>query len=177
MSKKAQTLGKADLRRYHSAMALFGSARQRTVTPAALNTALGEICAPSKTVWMLKKIGFKVRANKVGRDVISYTLVHAPHVKDANDRRPTAHKAEVSLSEFRAKWPSLLDDVGKGRIRRVVVVKRGKPFIAVTPASAHGEQRSIFGGLKGAVTIPPGVDLTKPVFEGEIDAELGILHR
>jgi len=36
--------------------------------------------------------------------------------------------------------------------------------------------RAVHGSMAGSVKIPPGFDLTAPIFEGEIDAELGILH-
>ena len=85
----------------------------------------------------------------------------------------------VSVTEFKAKCLGLIDDVGKRKLRRVTIMKRGKrvaELVAVTPAAS---KRKPFGHgfLKGSVVIPKGLDLTKPIFEGEIDAELGILHR
>jgi hypothetical protein len=64
-------------------------------------------------------------------------------------------------------------------LKRVTVTKRGKPVAVLTPPKAAKEKNlpSIFGCLKDRTFVPPGYDLTKPVFEEEWDAEKGILHR
>ena len=84
----------------------------------------------------------------------------------------------VSVTEFKAHCLSLMDEVNKRKLTRLKVEKRGKLHVVISaPATADRKRRSIFGALKGSVVIPKGLDLTKPVFEGEIDAEKGILHR
>jgi prevent-host-death family protein len=83
----------------------------------------------------------------------------------------------VSVTEFKAKCLSLMEDVSKHKVRQITVVKRGKPLVVIVAPRKPAARKSIFGALKGSVVIPEGLDLTKPVFEGEIDAEKGILHR
>lgn len=84
----------------------------------------------------------------------------------------------VSVTEFKAQCLSMMDAVHSGKIRRLKVEKRGKLHVEiVAPAPKSAKKHTMFGSLKGWVIIPEGLDLTKPVFDGEIDAEKGILHR
>jgi antitoxin (DNA-binding transcriptional repressor) of toxin-antitoxin stability system len=84
----------------------------------------------------------------------------------------------VSVTEFKAKCLSLMDDVHARKLVRLKVEKRGKPHVVISaPEPRSAKKRSSFGSLKGWVVIPEGLDLTKPVFDDEIDAEKGILHR
>lgn len=84
----------------------------------------------------------------------------------------------VSVTEFKAQCLAMMDEVHAGRIGRLKVEKHGKLHVEViAPAPESRKKRSSFGSLKGWVVVPKGLDLTKPVFEGEIDAEKGILHR
>ena len=84
----------------------------------------------------------------------------------------------VSVTEFKAHCLSLMDEVNKRRLTRLKVEKRGKLHVeVVAPAQESRKKRTSFGSLKGWVVVPKGFDLTKPVFEGELDAEKGILHR
>jgi hypothetical protein len=72
----------------------------------------------------------------------------------------------------------MMDAVHSGKISRLKVQKRGKLHVeVVAPVQESGKKRTSFGSLKGWVVIPKGLDLTKPIFEDEIDAEKGILHR
>lgn len=84
----------------------------------------------------------------------------------------------ITATEFKAKCLDILDQVQSRKLSRVTVTKRGKPVAVVTqpePEEAF-DPYSIFGCMKGTVTIPEGVDIVGPIFEGEILAEKGILH-
>lgn len=86
----------------------------------------------------------------------------------------------VSVTEFKAKCLGLIDDVDSKQLRRVTIVKRGRVVAALVPAALKKVKKAkpfAHGFLRGSVRIPEGLDLTKPIFEGEIDAEKGILHR
>jgi antitoxin (DNA-binding transcriptional repressor) of toxin-antitoxin stability system len=92
----------------------------------------------------------------------------------------TASEKTVSVTEFKAKCLGLIDGVNSKRLHRVTIVKRGRVVAALVraePKTAKKAKPFAHGFLKGSVVIPEGLDLTKPVFEGEIDAESGILHR
>lgn len=85
---------------YTKAMEVFKDAKQATVTPTQLTTAMGDGASASKTVWFLKKLGFNIQANKTGREVVSYTLLGAPDaapeqkaLKVAEAKKPKAPKA------------------------------------------------------------------------------------
>jgi prevent-host-death family protein len=91
-----------------------------------------------------------------------------------------ASEKTVSVTEFKAKCLGLIDGVNSKRLQRVTIVKRGRVVAALVPAAPKAAKKSkpfAHGFLKGSVVIPEGLDLTKPTFEGEIDAEKGILHR
>jgi prevent-host-death family protein len=91
-----------------------------------------------------------------------------------------ASEKTVSVTEFKAKCLSLIDGVNSKRLHRVTIVKRGRIVAALVPAEPKTAKKAkpfSHGFLKGSVVIPKGLDLTKPIFEGEIDAEKGILHR
>jgi antitoxin (DNA-binding transcriptional repressor) of toxin-antitoxin stability system len=85
----------------------------------------------------------------------------------------------VSVTEFKAKCLRLIDELDTNKLSRVTIVKRGREVASMTAPSKKSAQRKPFGHgfLKGSVVIPKGLDLAKPVFEDEIDAEKGILHR
>ena len=84
----------------------------------------------------------------------------------------------VSVTEFKTHCLSLMDDVNARKLSRLKIEKRGKPHVEiVAPARTSRKKRTAFGALKGWVTVPKGLDLTKPIFDGEVDAEKGILHR
>jgi prevent-host-death family protein len=86
----------------------------------------------------------------------------------------------VSVTEFKAKCLGLIDGVKSKKLRRVTIVKRGRVVAALVPAEPKAVKKAkpfAHGFLKGSVIIPEGLDLTKPVFDGEIDAEKGILYR
>ncbi len=91
-----------------------------------------------------------------------------------------ASEKTVSVTEFKAKCLGLIDGVNSKKLRKVTIMKRGRvvaALVPVEPKSAKKAKPFMHGFLKGSVVIPDGLDLTKPVLEGEIDAEKGILHR
>jgi len=83
----------------------------------------------------------------------------------------------LSVSAFKARCLAVFKALESGRLRRVVVTRRGKPVAAIEPPAAGAERPRLWGAHKGSVRVPPGVDLTEPTFDEPFDAELGILHR
>lgn len=75
---------------------------------------------------------------------------------------------EIGVTEFKAKSLALIDDVAKGRLTEVRLTKRGKVVARLTAEQRHeakgttGSSASLYGCLKGTITIPPGVDITEP---------------
>ncbi len=66
----------------------------------------------------------------------------------------------VAVSQFKARCHTLINQIATGRLRRIVLTKRGKPVAALVPAFPR-----LRGALKGTVFIPPGVDITEPTGE------------
>ncbi len=86
-------------------------------------------------------------------------------------------KQIINATEFKAKCLDLLDQVARGELDELQVTKRGRVVARVVPpAAAVGSLTEWIKSMRGSVTIPPGFDLTEPVFDGVCDAELGILH-
>nr|WP_314527476.1 type II toxin-antitoxin system Phd/YefM family antitoxin [uncultured Brevundimonas sp.] len=88
----------------------------------------------------------------------------------------------ITATEFKAKCLDLLDRVNSGEIRKVHITKRGKEAaVLVAPDAAikePWEPRSMFGSMKGSLTIDPGIDLTKPIYEQvfgtTVEADMGL---
>jgi antitoxin (DNA-binding transcriptional repressor) of toxin-antitoxin stability system len=84
----------------------------------------------------------------------------------------------LSASEFKAKCLDILKRLGERRLARVTVTRRGRIVAIITPPQVDdAAARSGFGSLAGTVHPQPGLDLTAPAFDGQSDAELGILYR
>ncbi len=83
----------------------------------------------------------------------------------------------VSATEFKAKCLDLLDQVGARQIERLEITKHGKVVAVLIPPTSQEEAvRQLHGFLRGSVIIPDGVDLTAPVLDEALDAEMGRLH-
>ena len=84
----------------------------------------------------------------------------------------------IGAADFKARCLDILDRLGSGQIERVIVTKRGKAVAVLTPpASAAPALETLHGFMRGSVIIPPGFDLTEPVFDEAFDAMSGALHR
>ena len=57
------------------------------------------------------------------------------------------------------------------------ITKRGRTVAVMEPPPIEdGDMEAWLAEMRRNTHIPPGVDLTEPVFEGEIVAEMGLLH-
>lgn len=85
----------------------------------------------------------------------------------------------VSVTEFKARCLELFDRLQLGQIDRIEVTRRGKVVAMVESPHARDAEaaRAVHGSLADVTFIPPGLDLTRPVFDGSLDAEAGLLHR
>lgn len=87
-----------------------------------------------------------------------------------------AGELTVSASVFKARCLELFKALEARKLTRVTVTRRGKPVAELVPPRA-AEPVSLWGAHAGSVIVAPGVDLTEPVLDEPLDAELGILHR
>lgn len=84
----------------------------------------------------------------------------------------------LTATEFKATCLQVFDRLAARELERVEVTKRGKVVAVLTPPDATPDWLHAFqSAMRGSVTIPDGVDLTEPAFNGVTDAELGVLHR
>lgn len=84
----------------------------------------------------------------------------------------------LSVTEFKARCLEFFERLSNHEIDELVITKRGKPIAVVCqPKTTEQAVREAYGSLRGSVIIPDGFDLTTPAFDGELDAEFGILHQ
>lgn len=83
----------------------------------------------------------------------------------------------ISVTNFKARCLDILKRLGQRKLEKVTVTRHGTVVAVITPPSAGESIRTFHGSMAGSVIIPPGLDLTAPVIEEDLDAERGILHR
>jgi antitoxin (DNA-binding transcriptional repressor) of toxin-antitoxin stability system len=84
----------------------------------------------------------------------------------------------VPISEFKAKCLDILKQLGNHNLEKVTVTRHGRPVAIVTaPPLAASSAASIFGAMRGSVTMPTGFDLTQAINADPPSADLGILHQ
>jgi antitoxin (DNA-binding transcriptional repressor) of toxin-antitoxin stability system len=83
----------------------------------------------------------------------------------------------ISASAFKARCLEIFKALEARKLTRVTVTRRGRPVAELQAPPAAAERPSIWGRHPGSVAVAPGVDLTEPVLDQPLEAELGILHR
>jgi prevent-host-death family protein len=69
----------------------------------------------------------------------------------------------IGVTAFKAQCLALIDEVARGKTRRVVLMKHNRPVAAIVPV--EHEPPELWGAMRGSVTIAPGTDLTRPTGE------------
>jgi len=69
----------------------------------------------------------------------------------------------IGVTAFKAQCLALIDDVARGKTRRVVLMKHNRPVAAIVPI--EHEPTELWGAMRGSVKILPGTDLTQPTGE------------
>jgi hypothetical protein len=62
-----------------------------------------------------------------------------------------------------------------GRLAHVAATRHDRTVAGIVPP--RSEPLRLWGAHRGSATVAPGVDLTGPVLDELLDAELGVLHR
>ena len=65
----------------------------------------------------------------------------------------------IGVTAFKARCLALIDDVARGKTRRVVLTKHNRPVAAIVPIG--GDAVELWGALRGTVRVAPGTDLTR----------------
>jgi len=73
----------------------------------------------------------------------------------AND----ADELSIGVTAFKARCLALIDDVARGKTRRVLLMKHNRPVAAIVPVA--GCPVELWGALRGTVKVMPGTDLTQ----------------
>jgi len=75
-----------------------------------------------------------------------------------------AHQEKaIGVTAFKAQCLGLIDDVARGKTRRLILMKHNRPVAAIVPIT--DEPVELWGAMRGSVRIPPGVDLTEAMGE------------
>lgn len=84
----------------------------------------------------------------------------------------------VGAADFKARCLELFDRLSGHELDRVEVTKRGRVVAVITPPTPGPDWiKSLQSEMAGTVHIPEGFDLTAPVLDEAMDAEIGRLHR
>ena len=68
-------------------------------------------------------------------------------------------EVSVGVTAFKTRCLALIDDVARGKTRRVLLTKHNRPVAAIVPIA--GGPVELWGAMRGTVTVPPGTDLTE----------------
>jgi antitoxin (DNA-binding transcriptional repressor) of toxin-antitoxin stability system len=75
----------------------------------------------------------------------------------------------IGVTAFKSQCLGLIDDVAKGKTKRIILLKHNRPVAAIVPIERDDEDLEtlddLWGAMRGTVTIAPGVDLTEPTGE------------
>ena len=69
----------------------------------------------------------------------------------------------IGVTAFKAQCLALIDDIARGKARRVVLLKHNRPVAAIVPIEK--EPTELWGALRDTVKITPDTDLTQPTGE------------
>lgn len=84
---------------------------------------------------------------------------------------------KISASDFKAKCLDLFNQLAARKLKRIVVLKRGRPVAVLTPPPSAGDTAdALFGCMRGTVTAPKGFDFTRPVLDEPLHAQKGRIH-
>ncbi len=83
----------------------------------------------------------------------------------------------INATEFKAKCLDIFRRLQDGSLRKVFITRRGRLVAELTPPpSGKDDFKQFLETMRGSVKIPPGVDIVGPIFDGEINADRGILY-
>jgi len=64
----------------------------------------------------------------------------------------------IGVTDFKTHCLALIDDVARGKKRRILLMKRNRPIAAIVAVERCPTE--LWGALRGTVTVPRGTDLT-----------------
>lgn len=85
----------------------------------------------------------------------------------------------VTATELKAKLLAVLKRIRDGQVSRVIVTHRGVEIAELAPLKPPVPKdwlKRLQDDMAGTIWIDPTLDLTQPIFDGEMDAEKGILY-
>jgi prevent-host-death family protein len=65
----------------------------------------------------------------------------------------------IGVTSFKARCLALIDEVARGKRRRVLLTRHNRPVAAIVPVDNRPPE--LWGALRGTVTVTPGTDLTE----------------
>jgi prevent-host-death family protein len=74
-----------------------------------------------------------------------------------------AESRTIGVTAFKAQCLALIDEVARGKTRRVILMKHNRPIAAIVPI--EHEPIELWGAMRGSVKVAPGTDLTQPTGE------------
>jgi antitoxin (DNA-binding transcriptional repressor) of toxin-antitoxin stability system len=84
-------------------------------------------------------------------------------MKGPNMKSGSLDETIIGVTAFKAQCLALIDDVARGKTRRVVLMKHNRPIAAIVPVERG--QPELWGAMRGSVKIAPETDLAQPTGE------------
>jgi antitoxin (DNA-binding transcriptional repressor) of toxin-antitoxin stability system len=105
-----------------------------------------------------------VRATRRVLALSGFAIHYGPCILDQNDPEASmpandADEMSIGVTAFKARCLALIDDVARGKTRRVLLMKHNRPVAAIVPVESSPVE--LWGALRGTVKVAPGTDLTK----------------
>jgi antitoxin (DNA-binding transcriptional repressor) of toxin-antitoxin stability system len=70
-----------------------------------------------------------------------------------------APQLAIGVTAFKARCLTLINDVARGKTRRILLMKHNRPIAAIVPV--QDEPVELWGALRSTVRVAAGTDLTK----------------
>jgi len=69
-----------------------------------------------------------------------------------------ADEIAVGVTAFKAHCLALIDEVARGKTRRILLMKHNRAVAAIVPVDRQPAE--LWGAMRGTVKVAPGTDLT-----------------
>jgi antitoxin (DNA-binding transcriptional repressor) of toxin-antitoxin stability system len=73
--------------------------------------------------------------------------------------RNESDEIAVGVTAFKARCLALIDEVARGKTRRVLLMKHNRIVAAIVPV--EHQPAELWGAMRGTVKVAPGTDLTE----------------
>lgn len=74
---------------------------------------------------------------------------------------------EIGVTEFKAKCLKLISDLNEGRLREIILTRRGEEVARMQRPKPKTPPKPLYGSMRGSVVIHDEFALTGPIYSDE----------